>query len=178
MTAERNSLLASVSMKPNRAGPNLLSVQVVDTRRPAPAPIESVTVLLQRPGASAPESFRTTRSGDRYDAGAVSMATGDVRVSVVINRTGLGPAVVEVPWRVYPPEVQRVPTVISAEPLAPLVNLAALLLALLAALSFAAGLLLRSRAAGLGPSSPDGPRPTGTPPGGGRLLLSESGDGP
>jgi putative copper export protein/methionine-rich copper-binding protein CopC len=147
VTQERDSLLASVSMKPNRAGPNLLSVQVVDTRRPAPAPIESVTIVLERPGnATAPERLPTTRSGDRYDAGTVSMVTGDVRVSVIISRTGLGASVVDVPWRVNAPEMQRAPVVISSQPLAPLVNFGALLLAFLAAIAFGIG-FLRSRAA-------------------------------
>ena len=145
VTQERDALLASVSMKPNRAGPNLLSVQVVDTRRPAPAPIDAVAVVLQRPGSSALERLPTTRSGNRYDVGAVSMATGDVRISVIISRVGLAPTVVDVPWRVNPPEVLRAPVVISSEPLAPLVNLGALLLTLVAALAFVAGLLLRMR---------------------------------
>ena len=155
LTEEGNSMLASVSMKPNRAGPNLLSVQVVDTRRPIPAPIESVTVVLNRPGSrSAPEQLPTTRSGNRFDVGSVLMVTGDVRVSVIINRTGLGTTVIDVPWRVNPPEVARAPVVISSEPLAPLVNLAALVLALVAAIAFALG-FLRSRA------TPDSPPPPG-----------------
>jgi putative copper export protein len=178
VTMEGNSLLASVSVKPNRAGPNLLSVQVVDTRRPAPAAIERVTVLLQRPGGGVPsEPLPTTRSGNRYDAGTVSMVTGDLRMSVVINRTGLGATVIDVPWRVYPPEVRRAPTVISSEPLAPLVDFGAVLLAGVAALAFVAGLFLRARAARLrGPSSDDS-HAAGSGSAGGRFRLGQSGDG-
>ena len=146
VTQERNALLASVSMKPNREGPNLLSVQVVDTRRPSPAPIESVTLVLKRPGSGSPsEQFPTTRSGNRYDAGTVSTVTGDLRISVIVTRVGLGSTLIDVPWRVNPPEVQRAPVVISSEPLAPLVNLGAVLLALVAAVALAGGFVLRLR---------------------------------
>jgi copper transport protein len=172
VTEERDSLLASVSMKPNRAGPNLLSVHVVDTRRPIPAPIESVTVILTRPGSrSGPEQLPTTRSGSRFDAGNVTMVTGDVRVSVVINRAALGSTVIDVPWRVNPPEVARAPVVISSEPLAPLVNLAALVLALIAAVAFALG-FRRSRATPAAPTPPGEPQPRSRWKGG----LSRSGD--
>ena len=146
VTQERNALLASVSMKPNREGPNLLSVQVVDTRRPSPAPIERVTLVLKRPGSGSPsEQFPTARSGNRYDAGTVSAVTGDLLISVIITRVGLGSTLIDVPWRVNPPEVQRAPVVISSEPLAPLVNLGAVLLALVAAIALAGGFVLRLR---------------------------------
>jgi copper transport protein len=131
LTQERNSLVTSVSMKPNREGPNLLSVGVVEARRPALAPIESVTVHVARPGGVA-TTLSTTRSGNRYDAGTVTLPTGDVAITVVIKRPGLNDTVIEMPWQVGPAEVQRAPTVVSSAPLAPLVNLAAALIALLA----------------------------------------------
>jgi copper transport protein len=149
ITKERNSLVTSVSLKPNREGPNLLSVGVVESRRPALAPIDSVTLLLARPGG-APTALATTRSGNRYDAGTVVMPTGDVAITVVIRRAGLTDTVIDLPWRVNPPEVRRAPTVISSEPLAPLVNLAAALIALLAlamgaVIAFRGGLRFRLR---------------------------------
>jgi copper transport protein len=131
VTQERNTLVTSVSMKPNREGPNLVSVNVIDARRPALAPIESVTVRLARAGGIA-TTLATTKSGNRYDAGTVTMPTGDVAVSVVIRRSGLTDTVVEMPWRVNPPEVRRAKTVVSSAPLAPLVNLVAALIGLLA----------------------------------------------
>jgi copper transport protein len=143
VTSERNNLVTSVSMKPNREGPNLLSVGVVDPRRPPLAPIESVILRLARPGQTATE-LPTTRSGNRYDAGTVTMPTGDIAITVVIKRPGLPDTLVETPWRVTAPEVKRAPTVISAAPLAPLVNLAAALIVLLA-LSLGLVVTLRGR---------------------------------
>ena len=147
-TQQRDGLIASVSMKPNREGPNLLSVQVVDPRRPARAPIESVAFLIVRPGlAAGAETLSTTRSGERFDAGTVSMKTGDVRISVLIRRNGVADTVVETPWRVNPPLVTPAPVVISSQPLAPLVNRVAIGLALIAGLVILLGFVR----AGIGP---------------------------
>jgi copper transport protein len=130
-------------VKPNRRGPNLLTVQVVDTRRPALAPIKGVTVLLRRPGTAAGESLETTRSGSRFDAGTVNLVNGDLDIAVVVHRAALSDTVVDLPWSVSAPEIKRAPTVISADPLAPALNAGAILVASSAAAVLLLGLLRR-----------------------------------
>ena len=140
VTRESGELVTAVSLKPNRRGPNLLTVQVVDSRRPPLAAITGVTVLLRHPGGpAAGEPLATTRSGSRFDAGTVDLSAGDLQIGVVVHRSALADSVVEVPWSVGAPEVQRAPTVISADPLAPAVNLGAAVLALAAALMLLSG---------------------------------------
>ena len=135
-TKQSSDLLASVSMKPNRDGLNLLSVQVVDSRRPSRAPVQGVTFVIQRPGLEAgPQLLATTRSGERFDAGTVSMKTGDVKISVLIHRQGVADTVVEIPWRVNPRLIKQAPVVVSSEPLGPLVDRLALVVAIVACLT-------------------------------------------
>jgi hypothetical protein len=162
VTRQSGELVTAVSLKPNRRGPNLLSVQVVDSRRPPLAAITGVTVLLRHPGGpAAGEPLATTRSGTRFDAGTVDLSTGDLQIGVVVHRTALADSVIEIPWSVGALEVQRAPTVISAEPLAPAVDLAAVVLALAAALMLLCG-AMRHRSgerAGRASHGEDGERP-------------------
>jgi copper transport protein len=134
MTRQSGELVASVSIQPNRQGPNLVSVQVIDPRRPPLATIDGVTVLLTPPGAAGTETLTTTRTGSRFDAGTVRLATGDVAIGVVIRRAGLADTTIDLSWRVNPPPIRLAPVIISAEPLAPAVNLAAALIAAVAVL--------------------------------------------
>jgi hypothetical protein len=122
-----------------------LTVQVVDARRPALAPVTGVTVLLRRPGSAAGESLETTRTGSRFDAGTVNLVNGDLDIAVVVHRAALSDTVIDLPWSVSAPEVRRAPTVISADPLAPALNAAALLVAFSAAAVLLAGFLRRRR---------------------------------
>jgi putative copper export protein len=141
MTGQSGGLVASVSIKPNREGTNLVSVRVVDERRPALAPIDGVLVLLRRPGASGTETFATTRTGSLFDAGTVRLATGDVAVGVVIRRLGAADTTIDLPWRVNPPAIQPAPVIVSSAPLAPALNLAAALIVAVSALGVVFGLV-------------------------------------
>jgi len=134
MTRQTGELIASVSIKPNQQGPNLVSVQVIDARRPPLAPIDAVTVQLRPPGQTVPETFPTTRTGSRFDAGTVRLATGDVAVAVVVRRPGLADTTIDLSWRVNPPPIRLAPVIISSDPLAPVVNLAAALISMVAVL--------------------------------------------
>jgi copper transport protein len=143
-TRQSGELVSAVSVKPNRLGPNLLSVQVVDSRRPPLAPISGVTVILRHPGGTrGSDTLATTRTGSRFDAGTVDLRPGDLDVAVAVHRTGLTDAVIEVPWTVNGAEVKRAPVVVSAAPLAPSVNQAAMLVALVAVAVLLAALLRR-----------------------------------
>jgi putative copper export protein len=168
VTRQSGELLGAVSVKPNRLGPNLLSVQVVDSRRPPLAAITGVTILLRQPGGSGrSETLATTRTGSRFDAGSVNLTAGDLDVAVLVHRSGLTDTMIQVPWRVNGPEVVRAPVVISAAPLAPSVNLAATLVALAAAVVLLAG-VLRGRRQRVEESWPV--RPGTLAPHGGRIM--------
>ncbi len=168
VTRQSGELVTAVSLKPNRRGPNLVSVQVVDSRRPPLAAITGVTVLLRHPGGpAAGEPLATTRSGSRFDAGTVDLSTGDLQIGVVVHRSGLTDSVIEVPWSIGAPEVRRAPTVVSSEPLAPAVNLAAVVLALAASLMLLSGVMRHRFGDGAGRASH---REEGDHPGRRRIL--------
>ena len=145
MTRQTGELIASVSIKPNQQGPNLVSVQVIDARRPPLAPIDAVTVQLRPPGQTVPETFPTTRTGSRFDAGTVRLATGDVAVAVVVRRPGLADTTIDVSWRVNPPPIRLAPVIISSDPLAPVLNLAAALISTVAVLVIVLALIVNRR---------------------------------
>jgi copper transport protein len=158
-TTEQDGLLTSFSIQPNREGPNLVSVRVLDLRRPAPAPIDAVDVTLGAPGSAA-VNLGTVRSGSRFDAGTVRLTTGDLAATVVVRRRGLADSVIRRSWRVEAAPVRRAPTVVSDRPLAPLTQLAAAVV-MAWGLTAAAGLLLYRRLAHRGRRLPE----TGAPGG-------------
>ena len=133
-------MLITLSVKPNRSGPNLVAARVVNTRWPAPAPVEGVTILVRQPDDPQGQLMTTTASGPSYDAGTVKLSAGDANFTVTVVRQGAGASVVTVPWRVNALDVLRAPVVISNQPLAPAVDLAAVLVLVLAAALVGAGL--------------------------------------
>jgi putative copper export protein len=141
MTRQSGELVASVTVRPNQEGPNLISVRVVDERRPSLAPIDGVTVLLKRPGGAGTEPLATTRTGSLFDAGTVRLATGDVALGVVIRRRGVADTAIEMPWRVNPAAIKPAPVIISTAPLAPVLNLFVTLIVAMSIFGVVAGLI-------------------------------------
>jgi copper transport protein len=146
LTTQRDGMLITLSVKPNRSGPNLVSARLVDTRWPAPAPVQRVTILVRRPDDPQGQLMPTTASGASYDAGSLKLGAGDATFTVTVMRTGAAPDVVTVPWRVNALEVARAPIVVSNQPLAPMVDMADVLLLLVAASVVGAGLARYIRA--------------------------------
>lgn len=141
-TAIVQDLVIRASLSPNLPGRNLLSAEVLNTRRPVPAPISKVSVELQRdiPG-STPTVVGTTRAeGARYDGGAVDLAAGDLQVTVTVSRPGLPDARTRMAWVVGSPPISQHPTVVSLAPIGPVVNAAAIVVALVGL-----GLIARSQ---------------------------------
>jgi copper transport protein len=146
LTKEQDGLLITLSVKPNRPGPNLVAARLVNTRRPALAPVQSVTIMVRRPNDPQGQLLATTASGTTYDAGNVKLAAGDVDFTVRIVRPGLPDSIDVVAWTVDPLVVARAPVVVSNEPLAPTVDTAALLLLVVAAIVVGAGVVRLRRA--------------------------------
>jgi hypothetical protein len=136
VSANAADLAVTFSIKPNRPGQNFVSIGAFDTRRPAPAPIERVTVRFTPPDGTG----EFTRDADLIGPGryqitgdAITIA-GDWHMTVEVQRPGLAAAVWTLPWTVISPtEAYRRPVQISNQPIAPWLNLAAGLSALIVA---------------------------------------------
>lgn len=133
-----DDLQIGLSVKPNRPGTNLIEVKTVSTRRPAPAPITAVTVTYGHSASTPPvRQLQAVTSPAQplgtYDVGSVELTPGDAFFRVAVERRGLPTEFLDLNWQVGGPVVARHPTVISNQPLAPLVDLAAVMLALAAA---------------------------------------------
>ena len=130
-----NDLVESLSIAPNRPGRTFLTVSVLDTRRPAPAPVIGVAVTLRGPdghettrnanpaGLSGPvASGSSYRSFDGWVvAGDDITAPGLWRVRVVARRPGLPDAVAIYRWTVANGAAAR-PARLSGAPLAGLLG--------------------------------------------------------
>ena len=129
-------LFVTLAVKPNRPGQNFISVNVHDTRRPAPAPIERVTVQLLSPADPRNPNLLNAEpfGGGRYQigGGAINMA-GAWNISVIVSRRGLPDARMTVPWTVseLTPAVKPRVVLVSNRPLAPVLTLAAIVVAFL-----------------------------------------------
>jgi copper transport protein len=145
ITTASGDLIIRVSLQPNRPGRNLVAVDVLNTRRPAPAAIENVTVTIrpegdraagQTPQTAQPAGatvINTSKLSDsRWDGGAVNLAAGSLAVDVSVGRPGYPRATAPVPWSVNGPEVWHQSPVLSTAHLAPIVNGAAAFITLLA----------------------------------------------
>ncbi|WIX98557.1 copper resistance protein CopC [Amycolatopsis mongoliensis] len=113
-----DDLIGTVDVRPNLPGRNFVTVSLFDTRRPAPAPIRAVDVVLRGPGGAA-----VTRTASPAGPGAYLLATDDLAdsgnwtISVTAHRPGLAPATATLPWEVPPPAAFTRPTVFSDAPL-------------------------------------------------------------
>ena len=131
-----NDLLLDISIKPNRPGQNFITVDAFDTRRPSPAPIESVAVEMTSPEKKDPIRVDIPVS---EKAGVYQVATdainlsGDWKISVIVHRTGLEDSVMKIPWVVA--SLASVAggrrALISSHPLAPALTITSLLLSVL-----------------------------------------------
>jgi copper transport protein len=126
VTAESNDLLVNASLDPAQPGANLVSVRVLDTRRPAPGPIEDVTIAF----SDASGQVVATRSGTPIEgliewSGVELPAPGEVVASIVIDRPARDAPEVTAPMTITPPPVTRVETVVSSRRWAPLALAAA-----------------------------------------------------
>jgi len=83
-----------VQVGPNRPGRNIAVVDVFDTRRPAPAPVQAVLVrVLAADGSGLPPTPATPLAiRGRWSATVAVPAAGAVQVEVTVVRSGLPPA--------------------------------------------------------------------------------------
>ena len=121
--------MVSVSATPNRPGVNGFTVLAASSRRPAPAPIDGVTLKLGRSGESGTLPLRQIEPGRYFGTGRLDSA-GRITITAVIRRAG-DRLTVTMPLHVSPKAAP--PTVARPEHrLAPYVNAVALCVLLLA----------------------------------------------
>ena len=141
-----DDVLISATARPNRSGMNVVSVLAVSSRRPPPAAIDGVTLLVAGPdGERAPRATALAALGAGRWSGGVRLAEpGAWRMTVAMRRGGRR-LTTTLPWTVAPPDTAR-PVSVSARRLAPLLDRAAALIALAlaaGAVALAAGWLRR-----------------------------------
>jgi copper transport protein len=149
-------LVVTVSVTPNRPGVNGLTVLAASSRRPPPAPIESVAVELG--GDAQAVALREVSAGRWFGTGSLDQP-GSLRLRAVIRRAGKRLAV-PLAWWVGPPVTTTPPGPAPGRRLAPYVDGIALSL-LGVALAVAARWLVatrrRGRLAVVRPSRPPEP---------------------
>jgi copper transport protein len=130
MTTNTDDLVVTFAMKPNQPGRNFISLGVFNTRRPAPAPLDRVTVRLQAPGDIAADALLTAESvgNGRYQiAGGYLNMAGDWRANVMVSRPGMPDTIATFTWAVPPPIPQPRPLLISNRPLASILSLGSII---------------------------------------------------
>ncbi|NWJ46031.1 MAG: copper resistance protein CopC/CopD [Chloroflexi bacterium] len=137
LTANANDLIFNLSIKPNRPGQNFISIGIFNSRRPAPAPIESVAVKLDSPGQQGSGITVNAESlgNGRYQiAGGYLNKAGIWNLALVVNRPGMEETKLSVPWTVAAGEdaSEKRPVIVSNQSIGSLLDWAAALVALLA----------------------------------------------
>jgi copper transport protein len=153
-SGQAGDLAVRLSLSPNRPGTNLLTVDVHDTRRPAPGPITKVTVAGTGSGSDGAPAAAAAEAG-RWDAGSVTVGPGELPLLVTVARAGLPDVTASVPWTVPPAPIPRHRPILSTAPLRPALDVAALAVVVIAA---AAGTVLIRRRHHH-PEVPDADRP-------------------
>jgi copper transport protein len=93
-------LVVSVSATPNRPGVNGFTVLAASSRRPAPAPIDRVTLQLAGHGESGTLTLRQIEPGRYFGTGRLDSA-GPITITAVVQRAGKR-VTVTMPWHVSP----------------------------------------------------------------------------
>jgi hypothetical protein len=122
-----------MSIRPSLPGPNVVVVGVLNTRRPAPAPVRTVQVsLASADGAIGAPLTAEPLSNGQWSVNATLDAPGALTVQVAVRRPGLPDATASYRWTVGGLPDQARAAVVSTDPIGP--GLRAAAAALLAAL--------------------------------------------
>jgi copper transport protein len=119
-SATVDDLVETVSVRPNLPGRNFVAVNVFDTRRPAPAPVQTVMITLRGPTGST-----VTRPADRAGPNSYLLATDDFvasgqwEITATALRPQLAPAAGVITWAVPPGVVVTRQPVVSQSALTP-----------------------------------------------------------
>jgi copper transport protein len=144
LVQQDRDLLVTATVRPNRPGPNVVTVLTASSRRPDPAPVRAVEIKLQRRGRDTPVTVELARVGSGRFAGGITLTQqGHWRATAILERGRTRPSVA-FGWSVNRPDPAR-PVVHSARRLAPIVDRIALGLAFALALAAVAAGWARQR---------------------------------
>jgi putative copper export protein/methionine-rich copper-binding protein CopC len=130
-TFQAGDLVITASLRPNQPGRSLLVIDVVSSRRPAPAPITAVSADVGSiTGIALRRSQLASRGDGQWQAPIDIEATGELPLRIVAVRSHPGPATVTGTW-VVPTGLPVRSTVISDSPLTPWTTGSAALIAVL-----------------------------------------------
>jgi copper transport protein len=111
-------LQQTLAVRPNLPGRNLVMVDVFDTRRPAPAPVQQVTVAVVDADGTDSPAVRAERLADgRWSAAVVLNSSGSARVEVAVRRPGLPDVVHTYDWAVGGANATARPVLVSTDPI-------------------------------------------------------------
>ena len=126
VTSDVLDLTVSASLEPARPGPNLVQVRVLETRRPAPGPVENVTFrIIGGDGSVVAERQGVPESGLLEWTDVTVPNPGMYRVEVDIARPALVVSPFVASWTVDPVPVPRADRVVSTHSWAPFAALLA-----------------------------------------------------
>jgi copper transport protein len=98
-----DDLVGTVDVRPNLPGRDIVTVSLFDTRRPAPAPIQAVAVLLRAPDGAVASRTASPAGPSSYLLATDDLATGGPwTITVTALRPGLVPATATLDWTVPP----------------------------------------------------------------------------
>ena len=121
VTSDVLDLTVSASLQPARPGPNLVQVRVLETRRPAPGPVQNVTFrIIGGDGSVIAERQGVPASGLVEWTDITVPNPGTYRVEVDVARPALAVSPFVASWTVDPVPVARAGRVVSTDSWAPL----------------------------------------------------------
>ncbi|MEV6415158.1 copper resistance protein CopC [Kribbella sp. NPDC051718] len=111
-------LQQTLAVRPNLPGRNLVMVDVFDTRRPAPAPVQQVTVAVVDADGTDSPAVRAERLPDgRWSVAVVLNSSGSAGIEVAVRRQGLPDAVHTYNWAVGGANATARPVLVSTDPI-------------------------------------------------------------
>ena len=129
-------LLVDITAAPNRPGQNFVSATILDTLRPSPGPIRTVTVTFARGARRLAVSAKRLDATHWQVAGSQLAAAGGWRIAVTAQRDGRPAATWSTPWIVGSPTTAPASHArYSQRPLEPLLTALALALAAIGGLA-------------------------------------------
>jgi copper transport protein len=126
VTSNVGDLTVSASIEPARPGPNLVDIAVLNTRRPAPGPIENANVRIEgADGSVVAERQGVPEQGPLEWTDIAIPSPGTYRVQVDVTRSVAPVSPFVATWKVDAAPVPRATTVVSTRSWAPIAAIAA-----------------------------------------------------
>jgi hypothetical protein len=175
-SAQVEDVVQSLDVEPNLPGRNFLTVDAYQTRRPAPAQIQRVSVTVQGTAGATTSILRPEGNGRWVLATDAIDRPGAWRISVRVDRPGVPPTTAAYDWTVADPQARLAAPVVSSAGLRPGTDLAAVIGATAIGLAGVHALVRRRRTRRDALGSLDTPAPGASPSGAGPASAPDDTD--